>query len=349
MSRIPLPLFRSAVIVFCGVHYSRPVPHSRGISAPRFTVVLTLLVAAAAVATPSSLPAPQNLRVDYSEKALDLNWDSVPGAAGYHIYTSTMADAPPAKQQRVNRKLITSGTHFTYLWNFVDGERVRAIKGREHHLCVRAVRYRDTDSAEVKGPCSPEVDNCYFDGFRKVLTAGAIENILVDTQLTARLPVKQRRNSADSFIRFMAGPGRLLSRMVRDSLNALLVGGCAPVSVVLVKALDAWGLSAHRVEGTFIKEYHAFVVLDIEGAEYILDFTADQFVPDVSPVLLPRDLAHLTSRGRFGARGKPVYRVAKIYTAGQSSLTDSEDARVYRDMLERVREKIRKAYKPGKR
>jgi hypothetical protein len=286
--------------------------------------------------------------VDYSEKALDLHWDSVPGAAGYHIYTSTVADAPPTKQQRVNRKLITSGTHFTYIWDFVDGERVRAIKGREHHVCVRAVRYRE-DGTEVESPCSPEVDNCYFEGFRNVLTAGAIESILADTQITQRLPVKQQRNSADSFIRFMAGPGRLLSRMVGDSLDALLVGGCAPVSVVLVKALDMWELDAHRVEGVFIKEYHAFVVLDIEGIEYILDFTADQFIPGVSPVLLPRDLAHLTTRGRFGTEGKPVYRVAKVYTAEQSSLTDDEAARVYRDMLQRLTTHIRAARSSGKR
>jgi len=37
-----------------------------------------------------------------------------------------------------------------------------------------------------------------------------------------------------------------------------------------------------------------------------MDYAADQFLPDVSPVIFPRDFSFLGENGRLAKAGKPV-------------------------------------------
>jgi hypothetical protein len=273
--------------------------------------------------------------VAYTEKSIDLSWDSVPGAVGYHLYTSPVPATPLSSRRRVNQSLVTSGTHFTYLWDIRQGKRVRAIKGKLHNVVLTAVF--ETQDTTLEGPPSAEIDNYYFKGFDRMISRHAIEPVLREEQTATPLPVRSRRNTADGFIEFMEGPGALLQKLIADSLDPEETGGCVPLSTILLQLLNDWGLKAHRIEGTFIKEFHSFVVINLDGVEYVLDVSADQFVPGVAPVLVPRDFCHLDGRGKLAREGVPVYVVGKIFAPEQTWLRQGKTSDVYRSMYETVR------------
>lgn len=279
------------------------------------------------------LPAPSNPRAEYTETGLDITWDSVPGARGYNLYDRD-SNSKKAKQRKINSALITSGPHFSYLWDVQNGERVRRIKGYEHHISITAV-FNETGN-EKEGPFSDEVDNCYFEGFRNVLSGAEIKKRLVKQQASPLLPVDQKANSREDFIRFMEGPGARLAGEMKKAINPREVGACAPISTIVVKLLDEWGLPAFRVEGVFIKEFHTFNIINIEGVEYVLDFTADQFAPGVSPVFFPRDYSNLNTRGRLSVMGTPVYQIGKVFTAAQTALSENKEGEGYRRIYDKV-------------
>jgi len=294
------------------------------------------LTGAPASSVPPTIAGPTNPRITATEKTLEITWDTVADAQGYNVYTAPRAGLKLAQRRKVNPGLITSGPRFTYIWDLVRGTRERNIKGFEHHLSVTAIVNDRIRKKTYESLPSAEVDNCCFDGFRNVQSRADIYRLLQNAQTSEKLPVEQKPTTVGDFMAFMDGPGKLLFKTVKDSLNFKETGGCAPVSTVLVNVLDTAGIYAYKVEGTFIKEFHTFVVVNIDGVEYILDFTADQFVPGVSPVFLPRDKAFLTEANRFGSSGTPVYQVAKIFNPGQCLLSDSPDAEVYRHILEKV-------------
>ncbi len=296
-------------------------------------MVLTALAAASLCPAQTPRP-PSNLRVTCTEKILEIAWDSVPGVEGYNVYTSPTPGVPLSRRRRVNQALIRSGTRFSYIWDVENGERVRGIKGRLHYLSVTSVAKAGKRTLESKP--SPEVDNNYFEGFGHASSADTLRRIFREHQTTEKLPVAEHRAGRDSFVAFMEGPGALLQQLIRDTIDARAVGACAPLSTVAVRLMLAWGVPAWKAEGTFIKEYHSFVIVNIDGVEYVVDFAADQFIPGVSPVVVPRDYRHLNDRARLTTEGQPVYEVAKLYAADKSDLAPIEAADVYRHLMAEV-------------
>ena len=69
----------------------------------------------------------------------------------------------------------------------------------------------------------------------------------------------------------MTGPGRYLTKLLRDSINFQEVGACDPVSTIALMLLKEWDLYAYKAEGVFIEEYHTFIVITINHVDYILD------------------------------------------------------------------------------
>ncbi len=273
---------------------------------------------------------PANIHVIYSERSLDITWDSVKGAVGYNIYSSSYPKTPKQKKRKINKTIITSGTHFTFLWHFENGVKVRKIKGYRHYLAVTSVF--KTDGKAKESSLSEEINNFYFDGFCNMNTRQRIQKIFLDSQKVDLLPVERKVNSKKSFLEFMDGTGVKFHALIKKNIDPLETGGCAPVSTVLVKLLKDSGLYAYRVEGNFINEFHTFAVINIEGVEYILDFTADQFVPDVTPVIVPRDFCYLNEKGKIAKQGLPIYTIAKIFNPDQISLSDNKTADVYRNI-----------------
>ncbi|MBD3241376.1 MAG: hypothetical protein GF331_12370 [Chitinivibrionales bacterium] len=288
-------------------------------------------------ATPSAPPPPDSISVTYSEKALDLTWNAVTGADGYHVYTAPEPGLPKAKRRKINNALITSGTHFTYIWDVNGKERTRAIKGKRHYLAVTAVAL--DGSTEVEGPLSHEIDNDYFHGYERVIRKAQLERILQDRQQTEHLPVDQKRNKKTAFIAFMTGPCAYLQKLARDTIDFQQMGACAPLTTVLVQLMLDWGLHGWKVEGTFIKEFHSFAVVPVDKVEYVVDVTADQFIPGVGPVVLPRDYCFLNANGRFDTHGTPVYRIGKVFDPASSVLIEGEAGDLFRYLLAAVRAK----------
>lgn len=298
------------------------------------TIALTLFCFTFQTVLCLEVAPPSNIKIVYTEKSLDISWDSTPGALGYNIYTSSTAQAPKKKNRKINTKLITSGTHFTYLWHFEGSEKVRKVKGYKHFISVTSVF--EINGKKRESVFSPQKDNCYFNDYSKISTKKAIQNIFMETQKTPVLPVVKYSNTKDAFLEFMVGPGKKLCTIIKKKIDFREKGGCAPVSTVLVKLLQHYGLHAFRIDGNFIKEFHTFVMINIDKVEYILDFTADQFVPGVIPVLLPRDYCFLDDNGKLAKSGTPVYNIAKVYTADQVELSDDTSADLYREMYTSV-------------
>lgn len=283
---------------------------------------------------------PQNVQVTYSEKSIDLFWDSIPSALGYNIYTGTTPSLPQSKKIKINKNLIVSGPHFTYLWHFENGEKVRKIKGYAHYIAISAVY--EVDGKERESGLSEEINNCYFDNFKNITTVASLNKVLKDSQVTPLLPFEEYKNKKKQFISFMTGAGKILHSLIEKQIDPQQTGGCTPVTTILVKLLQRFGMQGYRVDGTFIKEFHSFVIINIDNVEYILDFTADQFVPDVSPVLIPRDYCFLDGRGKLAKSGTPIYSVAKVYNADQIELSDDPEAQLYQNIYATVLKKYPK-------
>jgi hypothetical protein len=292
-----------------------------------------IVCALAALAFAASRPlAPVNIKIDFGEKSMDINWDSVPGAAGYNVYTRP--DKKATTRTRINPILITSGPHFTYIWNMENGKRVRKVKGYSHLLSVTAVCSSGT--SVIEGGFSQEKDNAYFEGFRNVTSWDKMARIVAKHQSIDTIPVPRHVNDEERFMAFIEGPGKMASTLIKKSIDPLQEGGCEPIATLLVTLLNEWGLYAYKVEGVFIREFHSFVVINVNGVEYVMDYAADQFLPDVSPVIFPRDYSFLDDKPRLAKAGKPVYQIGKIISPDQSSLSDKDDAALYRSILSQV-------------
>jgi hypothetical protein len=284
-----------------------------------------------------NLQVPKNIWIDYAEKSLAVNWDSVAGAIGYNVYQSFDRDAGKKEMQILNRKLITSGPRFVFIWSFDNGERERAIKGYKHFLSVAAVFAVDGDTVESN--LSEKLTNNYFEGFSNITSEESIRKIIIHKQKADSLPIQISNNRINTFIQFMDGPGRYLTELLRDSLNFQEIGACDPVSTIALNLLKDWDLYAYKAEGVFIEEFHTFIVITINHVDYILDFTADQFIPGVSPVLVPRDKCYINKNGRLNLTGKPVYQIGRLSRPGNSKLNNSERSQVYHTIYRMVAEK----------
>lgn len=305
---------------------------------PTLVILWVLLTGALLRVCGGSLPPPPDtITVKYSEKNLDLTWSAVPGADGYHIYTSDSPGVALAKRRRVNPSLVTSGTHFTYIWDINGKTRERAVKGNRHYLVITSVSILDADT--IEGAPSHEVDNYYYEGFDRMSSAARVAAVMQRRQDSPHLPIDARRNPEEAFIEFMTGPCTVFQKLIGDTIDFREMGACAPLSTVLVQLMLQWGLQAWKVEGTFIKEYHSFAVINIDRVEYVVDVSADQFVPGVVPVVIPRDFCHLNARGRLDRDGTPVYEVGKIFAPEKSRLVEGEQGELYRYLYRRVLEK----------
>jgi hypothetical protein len=72
--------------------------------------------------------------------------------------------------------------------------------------------------------------------------------------------------------------------------------------------------------------------------EYVLDFTADQFVPGNAPVFMPRDWCFVDSCGKPTSRQKGIftkmYRIETVFASDQINFTDTPKAKEYQRLLD---------------
>ncbi|MFP4521695.1 MAG: hypothetical protein ACLFQK_06070 [Fibrobacterota bacterium] len=272
-----------------------------------FNAVSPVLSSSPATPTP-----PDSVRIDYSEKAFEITWDSVQNATGYNLYTTNDRSIPFSKRKRVNNKVITSGTRYNYIWRVSGDKRIRDIKGRRHFVTVTSVL--DTGDMIIESPHSKPVDNLYFEGFGNAVTSGKIKKILTVNHSSDSFSFASEVNTAENFIEFMIKDGKYFSELLSKKIDPLKIGGCVPIATALLKILKKNGITAYRADGKFIEEFHSFNIINIDEVVYILDFATDQFVPGFAPVMFPAEFSHINNKGRLSKKGKPVYTVNKVYS-----------------------------------
>ncbi len=295
-----------------------------------FALTLIFLVHISAFC--EALSAPVGIVVNYTEKAIEVSWDSVPCAIGYNLYTARIPGLPLSQRTKVNAKLIRSGARFTYIWDLVDGKRERLIKGYRHYLSVTAVD--SVGKKEVEGNPSEEKNCDVFEGYERVISDSNVNTCLVDSQRCDTLPLRIKPCTVERFAAFMQGDGRSLMDSIHVHIDPLKTGGCVPISTMTVMLLGKNGIDACRAEGTFLEEFHSFVIVNIRDVQCVLDFAADQFVPETAPVLIPRNRCFLdTKTARFALSGRPAYNIQKLVAQKDVGFSDSKDAELYKAII----------------
>ncbi|MAG52375.1 MAG: hypothetical protein CMH62_00260 [Nanoarchaeota archaeon] len=107
------------------------------------------------------------------------------------------------------------------------------------------------------------------------------------------LPETARVNSKEDIINFLREFSPSIIREYRNTETnsyCLYPGGCIAISTLIVKLMEDEGIDAYVLDGEFLHppsdfpRYHNYIGIDIEGVEYIIDYTANQFTLPVESV-----------------------------------------------------------------
>jgi|WetSurMetagenome_2_1015567.scaffolds.fasta_scaffold00017_54 hypothetical protein len=271
----------------------------------------------------------------FSEDMVTLSWGAVAGASAFNVY----ADYGYGRK-KVNFAPVASRNRFILLWADSTGKRERVVKGnRVECRIVPLVAHADGgDTVLSEASPSCPVYNDYFRGFSRVLSDTACRRILQPRQLTKKIFPAAGSVSRLRFCSRYGRPARDVYMLYTSKIDPKDEGACVPFSTIVAKYFTKRGITCYRVQGLFMDEFHSFNLVVVEGVEYILDFTADQFVPGSSPVFMPRDFCFADSCGEptQHPRGTftPFYRVDKVFDAGQIDFSDNPKARAYRRLLD---------------
>jgi hypothetical protein len=188
------------------------------------------------------------------------------------------------------------------------------------------------------GPQSCWVHNDYFAGHAMVLDSFTCAGILQKKQLNPRLFEKEEVVRAVTFCSKYAMLARDIDVLYKSKVDPKDEGACVPFSTMVSKYFSASGIPCYRVQGLFMEKFHSFNLVVIDNVEYILDFTADQYVPKSAPVFIPRDNCFIDSTGHptnapLGTFTK-MYLVEKVFSGDQIEFTDIPKAREYQRLLD---------------
>ncbi len=277
-----------------------------------------------------------SLAAGFTETMITLDWEPPAEAAAFDIY----ADYGNGFV-RVNPIPVTSRPRYSFFWVEQGGRKKRVVKGRRVRLYVQALTGRGCDS--LRKACtalcrSDEVRTRYFAGFSRALDRRVVGAILRTSQRTQRLAPEARSIGTAQFTEAFPALARAIDSAYRKKIDPLDEGACVPFSTLAAKYLSARGVPCYRVQGVFISQFHSFNMLVVDSVEYILDFTADQFLPRSAPVLMPADWRQIDSTGAptratagISAR---MYQIEKIWASDRLRFTDTPDARLYRSLLD---------------
>jgi hypothetical protein len=273
----------------------------------------------------------------FTETMITLKWDEQSDVKAYNVYARYDA----AGFKKVNPVPIATRPQYSFFWVAENGEKKKVVKGNIITLFVTGLT---GDSCIFrKGPCiesdtSVRLSTDYFRGFSKVLTAARCRAIFRAAQSSAKLFATAENISAANFTKLYPRLGRRIDSLYRRHVNPLDEGACVPMSTLASKYLTAKGIPCYRCQGTFITQFHSFNLVVIDSVEYLLDFTADQFLPASAPVFMPRDFCSIDSLGRptDSPQGTVtgMYAVEKVFQAENISFTQTDQANEYRQMLE---------------
>jgi hypothetical protein len=246
-------------------------------------------------------------------------------------------DGPPV---RANFTAVRSRDRFSFLWIESDGKKERVVKGNRLVLYVIPLfaKGKKTDTVYVEGRPSCSVSNSYFAGFSNVLDSGGSDRLLRPRQTTQKILARAAQTARKAFC---GRYGRLapdIDALYRSKIDPKDEGACVPFSTMVAKYFTANGVPCYRAQGLFIGAFHSFNIVVVDSVEYVLDFTANQFVPGSAPVFMPRDWCFVDSCG--SPTGTPhgtftkMYRIETVFASDQITFTDTPKAKEYQRVLD---------------
>ncbi len=283
-------------------------------------------------------PAPGSFAIAarFTEDMITLSWGEVQGARAFNVYADYGRGFV-----RANFTPVTARNRFVLMWIDFAGKKVRIVKGNSVTCRVTplfAAVSAQGDTAWTEGRAGAQVSNDYFKGFSSILSDSACARILTARQTQARIfPAGKSTGKAEFCSRYI-GPARDVYSIYKERIDPKDEGACVPFSTIVAKYFTKRGIKCYRAQGTFIGAFHSFNLVVIDDAEYVLDFTADQFVPGSSPVLLPRNCCFVDSCGRPTANPNgtftALYNIDKVYDPAQIDFADTPAARLYSRLLD---------------
>jgi hypothetical protein len=287
-------------------------------------------------AAPAEVPL--TVSATFSETMITLRWQELADVKAYNVYARYNDTAFVC----ANPVPITSRPQYSFIWVGRGEEKRKVVKGSTVSLYVTALTGEGCGYAA--GPCteagrSNALTTEYFKGFSRVRSAADVTKALTNgSRKTPALLDSAGSIPRRTFTKVFPALSRRLDSLYRKQINPRDEGACVPFSTLAAKYLSAKGIACYRCQGNFIKEFHSFNLVIIDSTEYILDFTADQFLPSSSPVLIPRASCFIDSLGRptsdTSGTVTPMYIVDKVFHPDQLSFSESEEARFYREALE---------------
>ena len=266
---------------------------------------------------------------------ITLSWPDAPGAAAYNVYADV--GSGPVK---ANFTTVRTRNRFGFLWIESDGKKERVVKGNRVRLYVVPlfVKENTPDTVFAEGRPSCSVTNSYFAGFSQVLDSGGCNRILRPHQATEKILPRAEQTTHTTFCGAFGRLAPDIDALYRSKIDPKDEGACVPFSTMVAKYFSAKGIPCYRAQGMFIGAFHSFNIVVIDSVEYILDFTANQFVPGSAPVFMPRDWCFIDSCGgpTCDPRGTftKMYRIETVYASGQISFTETPKARQYQRVLD---------------
>jgi hypothetical protein len=276
----------------------------------------------------------------FGEDMVTLSWGAVAGASAYNVYADCGSGF-----KKVNFAPVSSRNRFSFLWIDSAGKKERVVKGNrvECRVVPLLAKVKGRDTVLTEGPAGCSVRNDYFVGFCGVLADSACAKVLQPRQAGKRIfPAAVSTDRAGFCLRY-GGPARAVFELYKSRIDPKDEGACVPFSTIVAKYFTKRGITCYRAQGMFMAAFHSFNLVVVDSVEYILDFTADQFVPASSPVLMPRDFCFADSCGRPTARPHgtftPFYRIDKVFSPDQIDFSDNPRARQYRRILDSLEQR----------
>ncbi|MBD3391156.1 MAG: hypothetical protein GF418_03780 [Chitinivibrionales bacterium] len=304
-------------------------------------LTVSLVCAFAAAAAPGgraqdSSAVAFTLSASFSETMVMLHWEPLDSVHSYNVY----ADYGKGFV-RANPIPVSSRTQFAFAWIEEEGRRRRVVKGNSVSLYVAAlagVRCAEDASRCSEVARSTGVATRYFEGFAEVESRRKLRKVLVKRQSVSRILASGRAVPRDVFLREYPRLTASVVKHYRERIDPQDKGACVPFSTIVSKYFSSRGVECYRAQGRFITQFHSFNIILVDSSEYVLDFTADQFLPGSSPVFIPRNNCFIDSTGAPTdspqGRCTKMYRAEQVFAPRDLRFTDTEEAALYRAILD---------------
>jgi hypothetical protein len=277
---------------------------------------------------------------EFTEDAITLSWGEYPGASSFNIYADYGGGFKKANFTRVAVR-----NRFTLIWVEENGKKERIVKGNRVECRVVPLfpSVKKSDTVYVEGQPGCPVKNDYFRGVSNVLSDTACGRILKDRQQAKRIFPSAVSVPRAAFCSQYANLARDIYAAYSAKIDPKDEGACVPFSTLVAKYFTQKGIACYRAQGVFISAFHSYNVIVIDSVEYILDFTADQYVPRSAPVFMPRDYCFVDSSGAPTARPAGIYtklyQIEKVFSADQIAFTETPKAKEYQQLLDSLEKK----------